>query len=144
MKTHFMTVIVAACCICSGCASGLLGVLPEVPDRSNASEIYVVRPYNFVASANSAYVSFDNVELFALRTRQYTKFLAPPGNHTIGVRYPGFPANTIAIALTPKQNYYYAVSVGFSNFSLIPKKEEEAMPSIESSKFVPLDNTTRN
>lgn len=141
MKTFFLSLIFAVSCICSSCASGLIGTLPGVPDRNNASEIYVIRPYNYVASANSAYVSFDNVEIFALRTRQHTKFLAPPGHHTIGVRYPGFPANDISIELSPRHKYYYGVSVGFTNFSLIPKTEEEATPYINASVYISLDNT---
>ena len=144
MIKRFTFVILIVGSICSGCASGLTGVLPEVPDRNNASEIYVIRPYNYIASANSAYVSFDNNEIFALRTIQYTKFMAPPGNHTIGVRYPGFPANNISIVLAPKQKYYFGVSVGFSNFSLVPKTEEEAMPHIETSNYVSLDNSAKH
>lgn len=143
MKNLCMSVIVIFGSLFSGCASGLIGTLPEVIDKNNASEIFIIRPYNFVASGTSAYISFDNNDIFAIRTVQYARFIAPPGNHTIGVRYPGFPANNIEILLTPKGKYYFGVSVGFSNFSLVQKTEEEALPYIETSNYMPLDDNRK-
>ncbi len=139
MKIHRWLFVVIFAGMFSGCASGLVGKLPEVPDKNNASEIIIIRPYNYMASGTSAYVSFDNNDVLAIRVVQYAKFLAPAGNHAIGVRYPGFPINNMEMVLTPKMKYYFGVSVGFSNFSLIPKTEAEALPYIETSNYMPLE-----
>lgn len=139
MKNFCMSVIVLIGSFCSGCASGLIGTLPEVKDNNIASEIYVIRPYTYVSSAISAYVSFDNNDVLAIRTVEHAKFFAQPGNHTIGVRNPGFPSNNIPLVLIPNSRYYFRVSVGFTNFSLVTMTEEEAKPYISTTKYIKLD-----
>ena len=138
-----MSLVVIFGSLFSGCASGLIGTLPEVTNYSNASEIIIIRPFNFEAHGISAYVVFDNNDIFAIRIVQYAKFPAPPGNHTIGVRFPGFPTNNIAILLAPKTKYYYCVSAGFNDISLIPIIEEEALPYIKDSYYMSLDNNAK-
>jgi len=127
----------------SGCASGLIGTLPEVTDKGNASEIIILRPYNFVLHGISAYVEFDNNDIFAIRIVQYAKFLAPPGNHTIGVRYPGLPTNNIAMLLAPKERYYYCIGANLANFSLFQITEKEALLFIKDLYYMSLDNNVK-
>lgn len=139
MKNLCMSIMVLIGSLCSGCASGLMGTLPDVIDKNNASEIYIIRDYNYVSSGISAYVSFDNNDVLAIRTVQHAKFLAPSGNHAIGVRNPGFPINNIPISLIPNNRYYFRVRVGFTNFSLVPMTEEESLPYISTTEYIKLD-----
>ena len=143
MKNLCMSVMVLIGSLCSGCASGLMGTLPEINDKNSASEIYIIRPYTYVSSAISAYVSFDNSDVLAIRTVQHTKFFAPAGTHTVGVRNPGFPINNIPMSLIPNTRYYFRVSVGFTNFSLVPLTEEESRPYISTTEYVDLYKNKR-
>lgn len=138
MKNLCISVMALIGSLCSGCASGLTGTLPDVRDKNNASEIYIIRDYNYVSSGVSAYVSFDNTDVLAIRTVQHTKFLAPTGTHFIGVRNPGFPINNVSISLVPNNRYYFRVRVGFTNFSLVPMTEEESLPYISTTQYVDL------
>lgn len=137
MRKLCMSVMVLVAICCSGCSSGLVGTLPVVNDVNDASEIYIIRGYNYVSSGVSAYVSFDDKDVLAIRTVEHTKFTAPSGKHTLGVRNPGLPTNNIAISLTPKNRYYFRVSVGV-NFSLVPMPEEEALTYLSTTHYVPL------
>ena len=144
MKNLCMSVIILVGSLCSGCASGLIGTLPEVKDKNDASAIYIIRPYTYVSSAISAYVSFDNNDVLAIRTVEHTKFFAPSGTHTIGVRNPGFPINNIPISLIPNNRYYFRVSVGFTNFSLVPMTEEESRPYLSTTEYIKIDKNERD
>jgi hypothetical protein len=139
MRNLVLSFLVLAASLCTGCASGLVGTLPDVKDPNTAAEIWIIRSYNYVSSGVSAYVAFDDNDVLAIRTVEHAKFLAPSGNHTIGVRNPGFPNNNIPVLLLPKSKYYFAVSVGFTNFSLVQMEESEALPYITSTHFVPLE-----
>jgi hypothetical protein len=123
----------------AGCASGLVGALPEIKDKDSAAEIWIFRGYTYVSSGVSAYVAFDDNDVLAIRTVEHAKFPAPPGNHRLGVRNAGFPNNNLDVVLAPRQKYYYAVQVGFTNFGLLPLSEAEAQPYMSSTHFVPLE-----
>jgi hypothetical protein len=125
-KKPQLAVLFLAAILSSGCASGLIGALPEVRDRENASEVWIFRGYNYVASGVSAYVSFDDNDVLGIRTVEHAMFPAPPGKHRLGVRNPGMPINNLEVELAPRRKHYYSVNVGFTNFSLSPLTEEEA------------------
>ncbi|HEY5996852.1 MAG TPA: hypothetical protein VIU29_07505 [Candidatus Deferrimicrobiaceae bacterium] len=139
MKKLCLSVLVLFGVLSSGCASGLIGALPEIKDKDSASEVWIFRGYTYVSSGVSAYVAFDDNDVLAIRTVEHAKFPAPPGKHKLGVRNAGFPNNNLDVDLAPRQKYYYAVQVGFTNFSLLPLTEAEAQPYISSTHFVPLE-----
>lgn len=144
MKRLRMLVFVLAGSLWCGCAHGPIGALPVIDDFDKASEIYILRSYNYVSSGTSAYVSFDNNDVVAIRVVEYARFLAPSGNHWIGVRYAGYPSNSFPVTLAPKGKYYFAVSVGFRNFSLKPMTEDEARPYLTTLHYLPLDNSAKS
>lgn len=139
MKKLCLSVLVLFGVLLSGCASGLIGTLPEIKDKESASEIWIFRGYTYVSSGVSAYVAFDDNDVLAIRTVEHAKFPAPSGKHRIGVRNAGFPNNNLDVDLAPRRKYYYAVQVGFTNFSLLPLTEAEAQPYISSTHLVPLE-----
>jgi hypothetical protein len=139
MKNICLSVLVLFGVFSSGCASGLIGTLPEVKDKDSASEIWIFRGYTYVSSGVSAYVAFDDNDVLAIRTVEHAKFPAPSGKHRLGVRNAGFPNNNLDVELAPRQKYYYAVQVGFTNFSLLPLTEAEAQTYISSTHLVPLE-----
>ena len=141
MKQLRIAVIAVFCIICCGCGHGLIGTLPVVHDQNNASEVFVLRGYQWFGHAISAYVSFDNNEFLAIRAAEYTKFLAPPGNHTIAVKAAGSPWYTISILLVPKERHYFSVTKSAMGFYIEPISEKDAGPYMAEDVFVPLDNT---
>lgn len=139
MKNLGLSILLLFGVLLTGCASGLVGTLPEIKDKDSAAEIWIFRGYTYVSSGVSAYVAFDDNDVLAIRTVEHMKFPAPSGKHRLGVRNAGFPNNNLEVDLAPRQKYYYAVQVGFTNFSLLPLSEAEAQPYISTTHFVPLE-----
>ena len=133
---YIVMVILLAVIAFSGCATGVIGVMPEIKDNNYTSNIIIIRPYNFVALSSSAYISFDNNNILAIRAAEYIKFLAPSGDHTIGADY-----EKINIVLTPKNKYYFRITVGFPSFHIAPMTEDEAKPYLTEEAYLPYDNT---
>ena len=143
MRTYPIYSIIIIFGILTGCATGRIGTLPFVNDMENSSEIYILRGYNFISSSYSAYVSFDNNDILAIRNGQYTNFHAPTGDHLLGVRLPGMSNNTMKLSLNPKNKYYFGVSVGFGNYYLLPMTEADSLPYLESEEYMVVDNNIK-
>ncbi len=139
MKSFRFFVALTACVCLSGCAHGLIGSLPAVDDPANASEIFVVRGYHYLGHESSAYVAFDNNTFLAIRVSEYTKFFAPPGEHTISVKANEVRTpSSIRLQFAPKAKYYFQITPGWGMFHLAQLTEQEAGPYLAEDTFLPL------
>ncbi len=142
LKYSTIAVTVAFACLCCGCAQGLIGSLPAVENPDDASEIYLVRRH---FRDISAYVSFDNNDVLAIRKGQYTRLSVPAGEHRIAARYPGFGGTEIPIRLAPKTKYYFEIVWGSDTFYIRPITEQRARQFMTPSfHFLQLDNASRS
>lgn len=125
------------------CAEGLVGKLPIIDNIDSAAEVYIIRGHNFMGSGASAYVFLDKEYILAIRIDEHTKFLAPPGEHMIGLKFRGNAAMRIPVEFKPQRKYYYGIRMVFSGAILWPMEEAEALQYIQKTKYLSLDKDTK-
>ena len=140
MKKYFFVFIL---CTLTGCAHGLIGVLPETKNKDNASEIIIIRNKNFLGAAKSDRITLDFHDIIGIRVGEYTKFHVPPGQHTLGVKCSGgwspwTKEMNIDVVCEPNKKYYFLVSPSIVCAKIEPLNEKDGLKRIAKSKHLKL------
>lgn len=129
--------------VLAGCgAHGLIGELPRVDDPGEAAEIFVVRVSSFNAKVMKFKISFDGFELLGIGNGEYTRFLVPPGDHTVSVvTKEGIADKTTSINVMcePTDKYYFLIEPGYRSAKISRIGEDDAQSRIAKSKYLEVD-----
>lgn len=143
MKAYWL---LAAAALLAGCGttSGRLGPLPDVSDRSTAAKVVVVRISSMVGAANGYTVAFDGKDVFGIGSGENAEFLAPPGEHYLGVKCfggftPTWKEDALKFDATPSSSNYFVISPSLSCAAVRQAEESEAKKLLVGSKPVNLE-----
>jgi len=125
----------------SACAHGQLSTLPRVDDAEAASELVIIRSGSIFGAPNIYKIALDHQDIFAIRIREYIKFLVTPGEHSFSVKCfggwsPQWKKDTFRLMCAPRQTYYFLVSPGKRCAKIEPITKEEGLAWVSKSEFV--------
>lgn len=125
----------------TGCASGPIGKLPIVTDRSRAGEVTLIRTKNMIGITNSYVISLDNNDIFNIRSGQYTKFELSEGEHSIAVKCfggwsPTWKENSLKFLMKPNNKTYFLISPNMDCAKIVLISENEAQGIIQESEYM--------
>ena len=125
----------------SACAHGQLSTLPRVDDAEAASELLIIRSGSIIGATNSYKIALDHQDIFAIRIKEYIKFLVTPGEHSFSVKCfggwsPTWKKDTFRLMCAPRQTYYFLVSPGKRCAKIEPITKEEGLAWVSKSEFL--------
>jgi hypothetical protein len=127
-----------------GCAAGPIGKLPTIADEKKAGEITVIRASSVAGATNSYVITLNGVDVFGIRSGQYTKFRINEGEHHIGIKCfggwsPTWKEESLKFTATPNSSLYFLATPTMNCASIISITQEEGLKRMQNSEYIAME-----
>lgn len=133
------TVGIVFCFVCVGCSVPLAS--PELIQQAESfsppqgkSNLYVIRPYRYTASAARFDVSLDFSGIGSVSTSSYLYAPIDPGDHFLGAQVGMGTSGRHKFTAVAGNNYFFEVTPGFLDIDIDQMSEEDGRESVLNKK----------